>query len=204
MDHHRAIRILALGGVVRDRSGDPDAPPSVDYQRRKIWMWYSETFSTPLHLVDRLPVEDIMAAYYQYHYQQMSEEDLQEEIRELTGRGADAGNLDKAETLEVEAEIEEEDTLEEAWRRAKEKARAKAAGAPPPPVPGPVVKREKASATKPLQPRGAETDLPDAVADVGDKLKMTFMTLEDLERLENSDGLGQVFEPLTGLDDEKD
>jgi hypothetical protein len=131
----------------------------------------------------------------------MSEEDLQDEIRELTGRGADAGNLDKAETLGIEKEVEEEDTLEEAWRRAKERAKARPAAGTEKPATASAVQRETVVAPKSLRGPGAETDLPDAVAAVGDKLKMTFMSLEDLERLENSDGLGQVFEPLTGLDD---
>ncbi len=198
MDHHRALRVLALGGVVRDRDGDPDKPPSAEFQRRKIFMWYSSTFATPLHLMPELPTEDVFEAYYQWHYAAMSEEDLEAEIKDLAFEGAAtaAANLDELKTWEMEREIEDEDTIEEAFARAKAKEKAKPAGARDvkgaDPAPGPAVKKMVARP-------GAEIDMPE-VADLASKIEMTFVTLEELEKLEAEDGLGS-FEPLTGLDE---
>lgn len=198
MDHHRALRILALGGVVRDRDGDPDHPPSVEFQRRKIFMWYSSTFATPLHVVPELPVEDVLEAYYHWHFAEMSDDDLDAEIKDTAraGSAAAAANLDAMQTFEMEREIEDEDTIEEAYARARAKEKAGPAGAKDvrgaAPAPAPAVKK--------MPPRpGAEIDMPD-VADLAAKIEMTFVTLEELEKLEAEDGLGS-FEPLTGLDE---
>jgi hypothetical protein len=200
VDHHRALRILALDGVLRDRDGDPDRPPSVEFQRRKIFMWYSTTFATPLHMVQELPIEDVMEAYYHWHYAEMSEDDLEAEVKEITGAtsAAAAANLDEMGTWEMEREVEDEDTIEEAFARAKGKAKPAARaedikGAAL--KSGPTVKKAEPKPEK----RGAEIDLPDAVGNLAQKLEMTFVTLEELERLESEDGLGSI-EPLTGLD----
>ncbi len=203
MDHHRALRILALQGAVRDRDRDPAAPPSADFQRRKIFRWYSETFATPLHLVDELPVEDVMQHYYEHNYLQMSEDDLQRELHDLTATPAEAAataaqaNMDALGTFETQREVEQDDTIEAAYARAK--------GLKPPAKPSDVkgAGPAKAPAVKmaaPSQRKGAETELPDAVGDLSKKIEMTFVSLAELERLEESDGLGG-FEPLTGLDE---
>lgn len=75
----KALRILALKSVL-----DPD----VDYYYRKIFRWYSKEFHTPLHIVDDLPLEDVLQAYYESRYEDVNNDDdstkLMDELQELT------------------------------------------------------------------------------------------------------------------------
>jgi len=45
---------------------------------RRIFRYYSTTFNTPLHVVSNLPLEDVLLAYFESVYENMSEEDLEE------------------------------------------------------------------------------------------------------------------------------
>ncbi len=68
-----AIRIIALRDVwLRHIEKADDA----DYNRRKIFRWYSINFNTPLHIVETLPMLDVIRAYWEQNYEGMSEEDL--------------------------------------------------------------------------------------------------------------------------------
>lgn len=71
----RAIRIQALRDVLKE----PE-----EYQFRAVFRWYSKTFHTPLHLVERLPLEDVLQAYYEEQFEEMEEPELHHEIDELT------------------------------------------------------------------------------------------------------------------------
>ncbi len=50
---------------------------------RHIFRWYSKTFSTPLHMVDDLPFEEVLQAYYESEFEGMSEEDRLEVAERL-------------------------------------------------------------------------------------------------------------------------
>jgi len=81
MDLYTAIRLNALSDVL---SGD-----DTEYILRYIFRWYSKTFATPLHLVEELPLEDVLTAYYESKYEEMKEPEL---------------DMEKASLLETEEE----------------------------------------------------------------------------------------------------
>jgi hypothetical protein len=72
MNHYDALKLLALRAVMK---------PDADAHFRSICRWYSITFHTPLHLVDDLPEEDILTAYYERTYEEMEEPDREELLR---------------------------------------------------------------------------------------------------------------------------
>lgn len=74
MDIFRAIQILAAKSV-RDNDGE--------FKLRQIFRWYSKNFHTPLHLVEELPIEDVLQHYFEYVFSEMEPEELQETISEL-------------------------------------------------------------------------------------------------------------------------
>lgn len=69
-----AIRTKALRSVVK-----PDMAASL----RKVFRWYSEKFATPLHQVDRLPLSDVLTAYFEDMYSNMEEPLLEQELAEM-------------------------------------------------------------------------------------------------------------------------
>lgn len=76
MDMYESLQFLALSNVVREE-------PTHEYTLRRILRWYSKTFSTPLHQVDALPLDQVLTAYYESHYEEMEHEQLQSEISRL-------------------------------------------------------------------------------------------------------------------------
>lgn len=74
MNHYDALKLLALRAVMK---------PDSDAHFRSICRWYSITFHTPLHLVDDLPEEDILVAYYEKTYEDMEDPDREELLKVL-------------------------------------------------------------------------------------------------------------------------
>lgn len=70
-----ALRIIALKNVV---NGD------AEYHTRFLFRWYSRTFSTPLHEVQNLDIWDILTAYFEEKFEDMSQEEREEQIAALT------------------------------------------------------------------------------------------------------------------------
>jgi len=74
-----AIRLIALRDVwLRHIDKADDA----DYNRRRIFQYYSVHFSTPLHIVETLPLIDVLRAFYEHSYASLSEEDLEAAVRQ--------------------------------------------------------------------------------------------------------------------------
>lgn len=93
----RALRILALKEAL-----SPE--PSHDYFIRKVFRWYSKTFSTPLHQVYDLPLFDVLQAYYEESYANLAEEkDTPEFHEQLSNLSKTEAELQK-ETLEKDKE----------------------------------------------------------------------------------------------------
>lgn len=57
--------------------------PDDDAWLRRVFRFYSRTFSTPLHEVERLPLEDVLRAFYEEVFDQMDEEAREERIEWL-------------------------------------------------------------------------------------------------------------------------
>lgn len=74
MNYYMALRIRAMAAVQ-----DPDSAATL----RHIFRWYSREFHTALHIVEELPLEDILVAFYESTYEDMSEDEKQKEIAEL-------------------------------------------------------------------------------------------------------------------------
>ena len=108
MNVYKAIKLLSFRNVT---SQDADA----EYILRKIFRWYSKTFYTPLHTIPDLPLEDVLQAYYECHYEELNLDQLEEERKLLiiTPEEEEETNKQKdanaAESFEFMKEVEEEE-----------------------------------------------------------------------------------------------
>lgn len=75
MDIYKALQLEALGFVMLDPKEAHDEPGYREYFMRRVFRWYSKAFSTPLHQVDDLPMVDVLRAYFEEKFEQMSDED---------------------------------------------------------------------------------------------------------------------------------
>ncbi len=97
---------------------------------RKIFRWYSEKFSTPLHIIDTLPLDFILTHYFEAHFEEMDDQELQEVIVELTESDEEKEARLK---LENQEKLSEESFLKAALEEAaKEKAKPTPQGPPQP------------------------------------------------------------------------
>jgi hypothetical protein len=70
----RNLKLLAVHAVVEE---------PFDYTLRKIMRWYSHEFHTPLDVVENLPLEDVLQHWFETHYEENDESELQAEIDRL-------------------------------------------------------------------------------------------------------------------------
>jgi len=68
------LKALAMQSVLKE---------DLDYLLRDIFRWYSKEFVTPLHVVETLPLEDVLRHYYEVKYAELSEHERLEEIDRL-------------------------------------------------------------------------------------------------------------------------
>lgn len=86
-----AIRIIALRDVwLRHIDKADDA----DYNRRKIFRWYSSRFATPLHVVETLPLLDVLRSYWEDRYESLDPDDLEAAVRQAALSDEERKNLD--------------------------------------------------------------------------------------------------------------
>jgi hypothetical protein len=117
MHFTKALQLLALKEVNAEH-------PSEDFQWRKLQRWYSKTFATPLHLVEDIPLYDIVRVYWEERYEGLEEAELHLEMEAAVKTDAE---------LEAEAIKKAEDDLytkkfadgveKEAAEQNKEKAK---------------------------------------------------------------------------------
>jgi hypothetical protein len=100
------------------------------YWLRHIFRWYSKTFSTPLHVVESLPLDHVLTAYYEERYESMNEQELEEAKallletpEERKQREADEAAREAEEEIEAQRiEAEEQERLSRiAAKRSKQK-----------------------------------------------------------------------------------
>ncbi len=70
INYFLALRTIALREVL---NGGPD------YWLRQVFRWYSREFSVPLPSVSDLPMDHVLQAYYECHYEKMEEDDREAE-----------------------------------------------------------------------------------------------------------------------------
>lgn len=74
MDLYLALRLAAMQAVTEGKS---------EYSLRRIRRWYSERFHTPLADAEDIEDEVILQHYFEVHFEEMTEEERQDEIKEL-------------------------------------------------------------------------------------------------------------------------
>jgi len=133
-----AIKTKALRAVVK-----PDMAASL----RKVFRWYSEKFATPLHMVERLPLEDILTAYFEDMYSNMEEPLLEQELAEMALTPAERAAL-------AEQEDDAADDFEAQILRQIEEAEGKLKSGQPDTLP------------KDVSVKFTDTNLPEKWADM--------------------------------------
>lgn len=118
IDYIDAIRLKAMRAAL-----DPDAAAWF----RSVMRWYSKEFSTPLHQVEDLNVEDILVAYFEEHYSQLKDGDehqqmqLDKILQELTETAEERESRKKQEEQEEAQTQQILKMAEEEAQKAKEK-----------------------------------------------------------------------------------
>ena len=180
MNYDRAIRILALASATAQN-------PAPEYSLRRIFRWYSEKFHTPLHVIDDLPLHDVLTHYYEWHVEQIldDEDALNKEISELTATPEEirAQKMLRDRETYNDFSFEKEVRTEAAKQQVEAKKEALIEAQKPP---KPVV----FSAPDPSRQAIQINEPPD--------IKVSFASLEEFEELENSDGIG-----FTGFEKKK-
>lgn len=108
-----AVRLAALGAVAADSDSE--------YGLRKVFRWYSKTFYTPLHEVDALPLEDVLTAYWEEHFEQMEEQALEDAVAKALETEEQKKDRITAETLK---KIEDDEFFRTIDKKAQEKSAA--------------------------------------------------------------------------------
>jgi hypothetical protein len=138
----RNLQLIALRAAASARPEFADKlEPDGDYFLRKVFRWYSKEFSTPLHQVLELPLDDVLVNYWESQYEEMEENEITAAIRRLR----------ETEEERAARELKEQEAIgaDEAWLRQveqEEQARLATKAAPAPtPTPAPVRRVEKDS-----------------------------------------------------------
>ena len=137
---------------------------------RRIFRWYSKNFSTPLHEVADLPLEDVLQAYYEDTYERLDKD----QIEPIRARLAETDD-DRLRRLEEEEENAEDD---DAWIKEMEEEELKRIAKL---SPKPVAADPQASRPRQLSNRAtaAEAPLPDTAPPPD--MVMTFLSLEEMD-----------------------
>lgn len=136
MDLFTAIQVQAIRDVLAFRR-DTKVREDSQYPLRRIFRWYSKTFHTPLHEVGDLPMEDVMRAYWEEHFEEMDEERLEtarvDAMKSDEEREAElaAQDLAEAESLEIAEEIRQLQALADSAVTALDKLKLDKPGATP-------------------------------------------------------------------------
>jgi hypothetical protein len=115
------LRTLALHSVAKG---------TYEYHLRHIMRWYSEKFHTPLHMVEDLPLEDILSTFFECEYEDLDEEKLEYELHQALM------SPEKLSRLRRQEDADEADMAEYA-REAQVLEEKHASGLPGPVVPTP-------------------------------------------------------------------
>lgn len=98
MNIWEAIRIQALKTVMN---------PTVDFELRKKFRWYSRTFHMSLKEVEEMPVEEVIRTYWETVYDEMTEGELEYEIATLVADEHEVKAAEEQEEEEVQRLLEE-------------------------------------------------------------------------------------------------
>lgn len=95
MDLYKDIQIMALADVINETD---------EFVMRRIMSWYSQTYHTPLHVVETLPFVEVLRWYYEDTFNDLGEFEREEKIRELTETDKDRETRELKELQDKESE----------------------------------------------------------------------------------------------------
>lgn len=165
----RNLKLLAMHAVVTEPG---------EYTTRHIFRWYSREFGTPLHVVESLPLEDVLQHYFECQYEELAEEQRAETIRRLL--------IDPDKLSRIKRQEDAEDA--DAWEFGKEAAAQAPADVPinAPPV-DPITERFEA-ARKQVEDLSKKIDTAMESATLKEPLpENVHLTFEDLDSPEVDD-----------------
>jgi hypothetical protein len=155
---------------------------------RQIFRWYSTTYHTPLHLVEDLPLEDVLCHYYEANICERLEE--KERLKEFIERSLENPEQRNERERQEEMDCEEGDIGDDAFLEQIEKEAAEAK-----------LKPKKGTRThnvetveKPIPgikwqpPTTNESDLPMSLFPE-ENIKKTTISAAEMEDLMNMDSL---------------
>lgn len=116
VDFFRAIEIEALGRVLLPEKQDSE------YHIRRIFRAYSQKFNTPLHVVETLPLSEVLTHYWESEFEEMSEEDLELERVRLSESKEDRW---KREADQIKEEVDDEEFVKQVEEELAEEERLK-------------------------------------------------------------------------------
>jgi hypothetical protein len=153
---------------------------------RRIFRWYSKAFSTPLHEVDALPLDDVLLAYWEERFEEMEDKDLEEIRGDVTEEPEELRQRQLDEDLaEVDIFEMSQEEITAAVKKASQTLVDSVAGL-----------KQKMSDANPLSDRGAPELVPrNALPTLPPDIHMTF--LSDDEDMDDGDfdTLGILNEP---------
>lgn len=97
-----------------------------EYVLRNIFRWYSKEFATPLHIVESLPLDDVLRHYYEVHFSELNDQERAEEIdrilltEEKLRQRKTQEDADDADAYEFGKAAEQAEKIKE-QKKAKEK-----------------------------------------------------------------------------------
>jgi len=164
-DLFRQCQTLALADVLAEK-------PSAEYSLRRIFRAYSEKFHTPLHLVDDIPLVDVLTHYYETCFESMLDGDdaAQNELDELT------------KTLSMSEQEAEKARAEKAKQQYRDYLFEQE------------LKREAASQEKPKAQEVLKKTEELINALQNEEIKMQFVSEEEMDALSNQDGVGSLLD----------
>lgn len=143
-DFIKNLKLIAMFSVVKKPA---------DYMTRKIFRWFSNEFATPLHVVETLPLEDVLTHYFESMYEDLDPEEREDLIERLLM------DPDKLAALQRAEDAEDADAWEFGREVADQAPPIKMAEVPVDPITERIEKL-KAEIRPPEKLDGPETSLP--------------------------------------------
>ncbi len=175
-----AIRLCSLYAVVSHKNKKVE---DQEYALRRIFRWYSKTYHTPLHMVDQLPLMDVLTAYWEEEFEGLEAPDLEQAVEEVL---VDPEMTRKKQIEEdwVDAEAYEIGVEElEAQNKALKKRKLEEIAAP---------RKDKAPGMGQL--RSPESSLP-TPSTKAPEIAMQFVSEEDMDMESDDVGFGLMEPP---------
>lgn len=185
MNASEAIRLIALRDVYFTRAGLADEH---FYNQRQIFRWYSHYFHTPLHIVETIPQIDVLRAYWEQHFEDLDDDQLEDSVRQAVMTDEDHRHADDLEDMEkVDHFVAKRKEQVAKDAEMKKRVEAMKAGRPMP-----------RSGNRPLRPKEVDLvpnpELPKLINRLPTNISMKFSD-EEMDFDPDMDSLGLLKKP---------